>query len=288
MPEVFTREDVTRTPTRVAAAGEICLQRFEWRRPGAARGAVVVVHGLRDHSERAQALAEALAAQGFAVYAQDLRGHGRSGGARQRFDSMDELLGDVDLIVAEARQKNPSVPVFIYGHSLGGLIAASYGLTRPEGAAGIVLSAPALKLFPSVTDAEKSGARFVSKVLPGLKVQKLDDSEFVRTDEAKKAFMADPLIVHDALPARSAAAALDALEVIGARMSEVKVPFLVMHGTADTATNIEGSQSLHEQAASADKTFKRWEGVHHDLLHEPEAPHIIEFVVQWMVARLPK
>jgi acylglycerol lipase len=287
MPEVSTTGAVTRTPYRVEAAGQQCLQAYEWRSRAPVRGIVVVVHGLRDHAVRYDGLAQALAAQGFAVYAQDLRGHGRSGGARQRFDSMAELLSDVDLTVAEAKRRTPGVPVFLYGHSLGGLIVTSYGLTRPDGAAGLVLSGPALKLFPTVTGGEKAGARLFGALIPGLKVQQLDDTTFVREAEAKRQLAADPLVTHENLPARSAAASLDAIDVIQARMGELKVPFLVMHGTGDTATNPEGSRELAEKAAVTDKTFKAWEGLFHDLLHEPEQQQVIDLTVGWLIAHLP-
>jgi lysophospholipase len=288
MPDVAVNGDVTRSAWRVDAPNELCLQAFEWKGSAPVRGVVVVVHGLRDHALRYDPLAEAFVKQGLAVYAQDNMGHGRSGGDRQRFDSMKELVSHVDLAVDEARKRHPGVPVFLYGHSLGGLISATYALDHADKLTGLVLSAPALKLLPSVSDSDKSGARFVSGLIPGLRVQALDDSEFVREDAAKKELAADPLVDHSNLPARSAAATLDGIDAVQARFAELKVPFLVMHGTVDKATNIEGSRELTEKAAASDKTLKVWEGSWHDLLHEPEKQQVVELVTGWVAERLPK
>jgi lysophospholipase len=114
----------------------------------------------------------------------------------------------------------------------------------------------------------------------------LDDSEFVREPAARKELAEDPLIDHANLPARSAAAMLSAIEDLDTRMEDVKVPLLILHGQADKATNVEGSQALAARAGSSDKTLRLSEGVYHDLLHEPERDAIISEVTSWMTARL--
>ncbi|HVE81849.1 MAG TPA: lysophospholipase [Myxococcales bacterium] len=274
-------------PYRVQAADGTCLQAYEWKpTSGPARGAVVIVHGIRDHASRYAALAEALAARGLIVYSQDLRGHGDSGGDRQRFDSMAQMVGDADLAVEEAKKLNPGLPVFLYGHSMGGLISTEYALAHGDKLRGLVLSGAALKLPPTVSDGEKGAARFFSAVLPGLPAQAVDDTQFVRDPAAKKELAADPLVDHGNLPARSAAAALDGIDDVQKRMGELKVPVLILHGSADKATNPEGSKELNARAASADKTLKIYEGVFHDLMHEPERAQITEEVVGWITARL--
>ncbi|MFT3838729.1 MAG: alpha/beta hydrolase [Myxococcaceae bacterium] len=285
-PDMLLDQGVTRTAYRTEAPGAECLQSYEWKGAAPVRGAVVVVHGIRDHATRYQALADALAAKGVVVYGTDLRGHGKSGGDRQRFDSIDDLVADVERTVAEAKKRNPGVPVFVYGHSLGGLITASYGLAHGDEINGLILSGPALKLLPGVSGGAKAGAHFFGALIPSLHVQEVDDTEFVREPEAKKELASDPEVDHSALPARSAAASLDAIDLIQAKMSQLSVPFLVMHGSQDKATNIEGSQQLYESAKSTDKTFKKWEGTYHDLLHEPERDQVVQTTVEWVDARI--
>lgn len=277
------RAGVTLTTFHTAAALDTCLQGYRWEGPGPVRGTVVVVHGIRDHALRYSALAEELAAQGFAVYAQDLRGHGRSGGPRQRWDSLGQLAGDEGLLLEEAARQHPGVPRFVYGHSLGGLVATHVALAHPE-LEGVVLSGAALQLLPGVSGGQQAAARFFGAVIPSLAAQEVDDSVFVREPAAKAALAQDPLIVHANLPARSAAATLDGLEAAQARFGELAMPLLVMHGTHDLATNVEGSKALVAKARSTDKTLHLWEGVSHDLLHEPEAPQVIALVAGWLSA----
>jgi alpha-beta hydrolase superfamily lysophospholipase len=276
----------TRTASRLEAADQTCLQRQEWAATGAPKGVVIIAHGLRDHGARYAPLVDALTARGFQVFAQDMRGHGQSGGTRQRWNSFDELMADLDLEVQAAHAKFPGLPVFLYGHSLGGLLTFTYASTHASSLDGFVLTGPALKLMPNVSDGDKSGARFFSSVLPGLKVQALDDSVFVRTAEARAEFMKDPLVTHENLPARSAAAAIDTIDLVAGRIPEMKLPFLVMHGTADVVTNIEGSRALATGAASTDKQLKEWPELAHDLLHEPEHDQVIAFAADWFTAHV--
>jgi acylglycerol lipase len=284
LPRGETTGEVTRTAYRVEL-GTQCLQAYEWKGP-TPRAALVLVHGLRDHGARYDALAKALVAKGVAVYAYDLRGHGQSGGDRQRFDAFSELTNDVALAVAEAKKRNPTAPVVLFGHSLGGLIAASYAVDHQAELSGLVLSAPALQLQPSVTEGDKKAARFFSRVLPGLAAQALDDTQFVRDEASKKALADDSLVWHSNLPARSASVALGAIETIGSRFKDFALPLMAMHGTKDTATNIEGSKALVAQAASKDKEFVAWPGLYHDLLHEPEREQVIARIVTWVSAHI--
>lgn len=278
----------TWTATRLEAADQTCLQRVEWKATGAPKGVIIIAHGLRDHGARYAPLADALTARGFEVFAQDMRGHGQSGGTRQRWNSFDELVADLDLEVQAAHAKFPGLPVFLYGHSLGGLLTFTYASTHASALDGFVLSGPALQLMPNVTGGDKAGAKFFSAIAPGLKVQALDDSVFVRTAEARAEFMKDPLVTHENLPARSAAATIETIDLVGGRIPGVKLPFLVMHGTADVVTNIEGSRALAKGAASTDKQLKEWPDLAHDLLHEPEHDQVIAFAADWFSAHLPK
>lgn len=267
----------------------VCLETLAWPQAHQpqARGVVVVVHGIRDHASRYDALARALGERGYAVYSHDLRGHGHSGGRRQRFDSVEQLVADVHQVVERAHAEHPGLPLFVYGHSLGGLVATHYALRHPDALDGMVLSGPALELQPSVTRGQIAAARLFGTIAPNLPAQPVDDSEFVSTPQARRELADDPLIDHDKLPARSAKAALLGIAEVQARMAEISVPFLVMHGDTDKATNIEGSRRLHRVAKSTDKTLQVWEGQYHDLLHEPRRQEVITLVTEWLDARVP-
>ncbi|MBL8953444.1 MAG: lysophospholipase [Myxococcaceae bacterium] len=275
----------TQGPNQLTAADGVCLQTYALAPEPQPRASVVVVHGLRDHAVRYQPLADALKAKNMAVYAVDLHGHGRSGGARQRFESIEQLVEDVRQVVKVAKTEHPGVPVFLYGHSLGGLITTTYGLEHPEDLAGFILSAPGIKLKPDVTSGQVSAARFFGAVLPGLPAQPLGPVEdFTSNPEERVNMTRDPLIVLADLPARSTRAAIDGIEAVQARAEEVKLPMLVMHGDADLITNIDGSRELVKRAASTDKTLVLWEGQHHDLMHEPKHDEVIAKAVEWVEA----
>src|SRR6266850_3593261 len=111
-----------------------------WRPVGKAKGAFVLVHGIKDHSGRYGELAGALAAQGVAVHAFDLRGHGKSTGKRVSVRSFNEYLNDLDLVLNRARESAPGKPLFLFGHSMGGAIVTSYTLTFRPKLDGLVLS----------------------------------------------------------------------------------------------------------------------------------------------------
>lgn len=272
---------------QVQAADGTCLQRYVWQSaPGPVRGVVVIVHGIRDHAQRYNALAAALNAQHIAVVAQDHRGHGRSGGARQRFDSVEQLMGDVEAGVQHARQAFPGVPVFMFGHSLGGLVTVHYALANPKALKGVVLSGPALKLGAEATTAKRIAVQVLGRVWPSLALQEVDDSLFVRTAPAKVAQATDPLIVHDELPAASVLAFLQGVESARARFASFSTPLLAMHGAADRSTDPQGSRDLVGQASVSDKTLREVPLAAHDLLHEPEAPELIAEIVAWVSQRL--
>lgn len=264
-----------------------CLQAYAWLPQGRPiTGVVVMVHGLHDHARRYALLAEALNQAGLAAYALDLRGHAASGGARQRLDSMDQVTGDMALLVGHVRQQHPALPWFVYGHSMGGLVVASFTATRPESLAGAVISSAALKLPPSASAATLKVVAALSALAPGLPLEAVDEAQVVLDPEARAAMAADPLLSREKLPARTAATLLDGVQRLQARMAQIDVPLLILHGRADTVTEVEGSVELSRRAASADKTLKLYPDVRHDLLHERIGAEVRSDIVAFVSARL--
>ena len=286
----------------LAAADGVCLRVFAWKpaplqvtqvtqatqvtQVTQVRAVVVITHGIRDYALRYGSLVKQLTAQGIAVYAQDLRGHAHSGGDRQRFDSMAQLVADADLVVSKAAQENPAAPLFVFGHSLGGLVTTEYALAHTAKVKGVILSGAALKLPLSVSSFSVGIAQLIAKIAPGLPIQKIDDSEFSRDKDVMAALAIDPLISHDKLPAVSVSAAIAGINDVNRSMETFKLPMLLLHGTADKVNPIEGSRELAQRASSADKTLKTYDGLYHDLLHEPEHAKVERDIVEWLNARL--
>ena len=278
--------DVAHEESTFEGTGGVQLFSQSWRPVGEEpRAVLIVVHGLRDHSSRYGELAEHMVGQGFAVHAFDLRGHGRSEGVRVHIDSFEEYLLDLGTFLERVRQREPGKPVFLLGHSMGGAIVTLFTLEKKPDIQGMVLSAPALKPGADVSKALVATTKVVGGILPNLKVLELDPKQFSRDPEVVKENQTDPLIFQEGGPARTASRLLSALNTISERMEEVTTPMLVMHGTADTVTDPEGSKALVQRAQSTDKTLKLYDGLFHDLLHEPEKAQVTADVVQWLVER---
>ncbi|MCP3060217.1 lysophospholipase [Myxococcus sp. K38C18041901] len=272
---------------RTASDG-LCLSSVRWEpaRPPV-RGVVVLIHGLRDYSDRYGRLAEALQAQGFAVVAQDHRGHGHSGGDRQRMESMQQLVDDVGGVVQDARARHPDVPVVVFGHSMGGLIATHYVLQHGPGVSGLILSGAGIVLPPGVSGFDTRLAKIFGTLLPGLPAQDLDSEMFLHDGPEKERFLADPLITHERLPAGSAKALIASIEALEGKFQDLKLPLLVVHGGEDVITSIDGSRALVAQATSTDKRLIIYEGQRHDLAHEPDAAKVVADIVSWVEAHIP-
>jgi alpha-beta hydrolase superfamily lysophospholipase len=245
---------------------------------------VILVHGLRDHSARYEAFATSLAQHGFAVYAYDHRGHGRSDGQGQMVDAFDDYLIDLHTFVTEVRTREPNRPLFLFGHSMGGAIATMYAETRDPQLAGVVLSAPALRHH--VDDVQHAFLDLSSVMFPYVGLLSLEEHDFTRDAAALTEMQRDPLIHHESGPARTAAELLSAIGHIRGWFDGIRVPVLVIHGVADRVTMPEGSEDLiHGATTSPDRTLWRCDGMFHDLLHEPEHAALGDAIRSWMESR---
>jgi acylglycerol lipase len=267
-------------------AGFVQLYEQAWHPAAAARAAVVIVHGLKDHSARYAALAARLTQLGFAVYAFDLRGHGRSSGIRVFVHKFDEYLDDLAIFLARVAVREPGRPVFLFGHSMGGAIVTLYALTRAPALAGLVLSAPALRV--DVSGFKRAATRAVAALKPDAAVFQLDLAQFSRDERVVAECRADPLVYQPPGTAATAAGLLAAMATIDARGRELAIPLLALHGTADRVTDPAGSRALVEHAGSRDKLLKLYDGYFHDLLHEPGGDRVADDLARWLDERAPR
>lgn len=284
-PKPSEAQPVAQTFTTTASDG-VCLRAFAWQ-PGKTpvRGVVVITHGIRDYALRYQDFARQLNDQGYAVYAQDLRGHAHSGGQRQRFDSMAQLVADTEFVVQRAQKDFPNTPLFVYGHSLGGLVTTQYALSHGDQLSGVVLSGAALVRPASVSSFSVGAAKVIGALLPWLEIVAVDDSEFSRDPAVIAELAKDPLVSHAKLPAASAVASIAGMADASERMGTLKMPLLVLYGLSDKVNPTQGSDALVKAAGSTDKTLKTYPGVYHDMLHEPERDVITADVIAWLNAR---
>jgi len=270
---------------RFPAHDGLTLCEKTWLPEGEVRGVVVLVHGLFEHCGRYADTAGQLNLEGYAVSAMDLRGHGRSEGERAWIESFDEYLADLELLLERVCRRHPAGPVFLLGHSMGGAIAALLAIERRPKLDGLILSAAALSIGRGVFPFLRRLAGFVARVWPRLRLVRVRFLKVSRDPAVVEGFLNDPRVFHGRFPVRTGAEVLRAAERIRRRAEDFRLPVLILHGTGDCVTDVEGSRHLHAHASSGDKTLKLYEGLYHDLLHEPEKAQILGDVVAWLRAR---
>lgn len=255
-----------------------------WEPEGTPRAVVVICHGVNSHGGQYRWVAERLVEDGFAVFALDLRGRGRSDGERFYVDDIADYASDVGGTIAIARARYPGLKLFLLGHSAGGVTSAFYALDHQDMIDGFICESFAFQVpAPGFALAAIKG---LSHIAPRLGVLKLKNADFSRDPAWVAALDADPYIRDEAQPAATVAALVRADERLRAEFPKIMLPLLILHGTADKATVCAGSVFFHETAGAADKTLKLYEDHYHDLLADYGKEEVLADIVAWMEARL--
>ena len=257
-----------------------------WLPEGEVRAAVVIAHGASEHGGRYRYVVERLVPEGFAVYAIDHRGHGRSAGKRAQIDRMAHVVGDLDALVDHVAGAQPGKSVYLLGHSMGGCIAITYALAHQDKLAGLALSAPlaALEAAPLPL---RVLARSLSVVRPDAGVYQVSSAAISRDPEEVRAYDEDPLNHHGKLPARTVQELADAIDRFDAEAAVLELPLLVMIGTADELVPPAGGRMIHDRASAADKTLMTYDGFYHELFNEPpgERDRPLDDLAAWLSER---
>jgi len=256
-----------------------------WKPEGTPRAVIALVHGFNAHSGYMIWAGEQFAAHGLAAYALDLRGRGRSDGERFFIEKFSDYTGDVDQLVEIARAENPGLPVYVLGHSAGGVIASTYVFEHQDKIAGLICESFALDV--GIPDVAALLIKGISHLSPHLHIFTLKNEIFSRDPEAVAAMNADPLIKGESQPAETSAELIKAAEALKENMKHFQRPVLIIHGTADKATRYQGSQLFYDNAGSTDKTLKLYEGHYHDLLNDLGKEGVMADIQSWLDARLP-
>jgi alpha-beta hydrolase superfamily lysophospholipase len=256
-----------------------------WRPEGTPRAIVAVVPGFNSHSGYYFWTAEQLVANGFAVYSVDLRGRGESDGERFYVQSFADYLSDVDLMVNLARSREPGLPVFMLGHSAGGVISSVYTLEYQKDLAGLICESFAFRVpAPDFVLAVLKG---ISHLAPHAHVFKLNNDDFSRDPAVVKFMDDDPLIANETQPTQTVAEMVRADERLEREFPLFTLPLFIMHGTLDKATKPSGSQLFYDTASSPDKTLKLYEGYFHDLLNDVDREFVMADINSWLDTRVP-
>jgi alpha-beta hydrolase superfamily lysophospholipase len=255
-----------------------------WEPDGKPRAVVALVHGLGEHVARHAPLGEALARAGHALMGVDLRGHGRSDGLRGDAPSYAALLDDVARLMEWIKISHPRLPVFLYGHSMGGGLVLNYTLRRKPRVRGVVASAPWLRTVVKLTPLQAFLSRTVAPIFPTVRQKWGQPAVLSRDQEVGRAFERDPL-AHGLISARLYLECVRAGEWALQHAAEFPVPLLLMHGTADRLTSWEASREFAQRLGSR-ATWRMWEGFYHELHNESQGGEVRKVILNWMKRRL--
>ena len=251
------------------------------------KGTVVVVHGLAEHSGRYAHVGQFLARHGYVAAALDHRGHGKSGGGHSAFvQHYQQWLADLDIFLGKVRAENGSKPLFLLGHSLGGLISTAYVLQYKPDLNGVLLSGAALKIGDDIPPAMIQLSGILGAIVPKMPTIKLNNSSVSRDPAVMKRYDDDELNYRGGIPARTGAEINRATQFAQAHFGEFKLPVRIMYGTGDLLADPRGSQMLYEQAASTDKTLRPYQGLYHEIMNEPEKEMVLGEILEWLDDRL--
>jgi acylglycerol lipase len=256
-----------------------------WLPAGSPTGVVVIAHGFAEHGGRYAHIAARLVADGLAVRAPDHRGHGLSEGKRTSVVRFDDYVDDLTTVIEQAREEWASRRVILLGHSMGGLIALRLAVRAGVPIDGLVVSAPAA-CPRDVSRLTLTVGRALSRLAPNTGVLRLPLNRISRDPAVVDAYNHDPLVFRTPIRARLGAEMLTAMDRVEAGLPRLRMPLLVMQGTADGLVDPGCGPHVYERAGSADKTLKMYDGLWHEIFNEPERDHVLDDLATWVRVHL--
>ena len=253
--------------------------------PEAPKAIVGVLHGYADHAARYAHVIDHWAERGVGSVAIDMRGHGRATGTRGYCSRFDEYLDDAAELARLVSDRARGAPVFLFGHSFGGLVAALSVLEQARSWRALVLSSPYFGLAMELPAAKIAAGKIAARLIPKLGLPTgIKGSDLTHDEKRAKAYEQDPLVFKEAR-ARWFAEATRAQERVLARASELTMPLYTIFGTSDPVAKFAAGKAFFDAAASKDKTWAPQEVLRHETLNEPEWPDIATKIADWILAR---
>lgn len=248
---------------------------------------VAIMHGYGEHIGRYAQLASALNAAGFGVIGYDHRNHGQSPGQRGYIERFSWLVEDAACFLQHAQKKSGALPLFVLGHSMGGLTLARFLECHPGfEAKGVVFSSPFVQIGDDVSPALIAIGNVLSVILPKLPVVDLEPEKISSIPEEVARYMNDPLVFHGRIVARTGSELNGAVKLARAEAGKINLPTLILHGTDDRLAPIGGGEYLFEHISSADKIFKKYDGGYHELFNDKDREQVAADLVDWLNERI--
>lgn len=257
-----------------------------WLPEGEMKAVLLVVHGIGEHSGRYMNVVNHFVPLGYAIYSLDHVGHGKSEGEREVIEDFRDFTHSLAIYHDMVKEWQPDKPFFLFGHSLGGLIATVYLLERQDDFKGAVISAPAVKVSENVSQMTILMGKLFSVIAPKMGVVSLDPTGISRDPEVVEAYVNDPLVFIGKTPARLASEILKAMMRVMAEAETITLPFITVQGSEDKIVDPNSAQMLFDKAGSTQKRIKIYEGLYHEVFNEPEREVVLKDVEDWLEAQL--
>ena len=250
--------------------------------PAEPRAVLLLAHGLAEHSGRYGDFASFFADAGIASYALDFPGHGRSDGKRGHVRDFQEYTEALGALLSLAREGHPDIPFVLFGHSIGGLIAADFLLQHQSEFVAAVLTGAAIQSPQQPSGIVLFINRVIASVMPRLGVLRMDASGISRDPQVISDYENDPLVYRGKATAGLVTALFSAMKRVVENATSIRLPMLIMHGSVDSLTAVEGSKLLHDSISSEDKKIVIYDGLYHEILNEPERKNVMEDILGWL------
>ncbi len=272
-------------PSEAAGAKLYCQS---WTPEQTPKAVIVLVHGYDEHSGRYAHFAEHCTKNGFAVHSLDHWGHGKSDGVNGFVPNFSVYHDGLDALITELPAEQKALPIVLVGHSLGGLIGATYLLKNQDQFIAAVLSGPAIKATEEPSSFMKGLSKFLSNIAPKMGVLGLDANGVSRDPAVVADYLADPLVSGTKISARLAAEMMTNMEIIQSQATKITLPMLLLHGEKDRLTAPEGSVFLHENIGSEAKLLKIYPELFHEIFNEPEKDAVLSDMTNWIESILAR
>lgn len=262
-------------------AGDLELYSQNWRPEQNVRAVLGIVHGFGEHGGRYMNIVNHLVPMGISVHSFDHRGHGRSGGKRGHILRWTEFRRDVHNFLAVIRKQEEDTPLYLMGHSMGGLIVLDYLLHHQEKVKAVIASSPLLAQ-PEISPVLILLSRFLSNIWPGFSIEtKLDVNTISRDPQVVEAYLQDPL-VHSTASARFGTELSAAIEQTHRLAPDFRLPLMIVHGESDHLVPLQGSQEFFDNLTISDKEIRIYKGGFHETHNDIDKQTFLTDIEQWI------
>lgn len=250
-----------------------------------AKATIVINHGFAEHLGRYEYVAEVLCKAGYTVYRYDTRGHGQTLNKLGHVTDYVMWIKDCETMVELAKEQHPDLPVFMLGHSMGGLITAMYGIAYPHVLQGQVFSGPAVNTLPQANALNRTALKSLSKIKPDFMINNPVEDAICSDPQVVEDYKNDPLVLHKASVKFLEQFLIKAPQYVQSNVQAYDYPCLLLYGTKDTIVPPEVTRGFYEAIGSEDKTIIKYDDLYHEILNEPMKDTILKDIVEWLDAR---